>query len=44
MFLEAVVFWELLIAQNYARQSMSEMMKSLEDMALSSLSTVSKKS
>lgn len=41
MFLAAVVFWELLIAQNYARQSMSEMMKSLEDTALNSLSTVS---
>lgn len=44
MFLAAVVFWELLIAQNYARQSMSEMMKSLEDMALNALSTLSNKS
>lgn len=44
MFLAAVVFWELLIAQNYASQSMSEMMKSLEDMALNALSTLSNKS
>lgn len=33
MFLATVIFWELLRAQNYVRQMMSEMMKPLEDMA-----------